>query len=36
LENILEKVWWCRCSKTESWSWTICCPMSCLNKRRHA
>jgi hypothetical protein len=29
LENMLEKVWWCRCFEMGSWSWTICCQMSC-------
>ncbi len=36
LENMLERVWWSICSKIESWSWTICCSMSCSNGRRHA
>jgi hypothetical protein len=36
LENMLEKVWCCKHSKMESWNWTICCPMSCSNGRRHA
>jgi len=31
---MLEKVWWCKCSKMESWSWTICCSMSCSNGGR--
>jgi hypothetical protein len=35
-KNMLERVWWCRHSKMESWSWTICCPMSYSNGRRHA
>jgi hypothetical protein len=36
LKNMLKKVWWCKCSKMESWSWTICCLMNCSNGRRHA
>jgi hypothetical protein len=36
LENMLERVWWCKRSKMESWSWTICCSMNCLNGGRHA
>jgi hypothetical protein len=32
---MLIKVWWCRRSKMESWSWTIYCPMSCF-KKKHA
>jgi L,D-peptidoglycan transpeptidase YkuD (ErfK/YbiS/YcfS/YnhG family) len=36
LQNMLERVWWCRCSKMESWNRTICCPMSCSNERKHA
>ncbi len=36
LNVLLEKVWWCKCFKMESWSWTICCPMSCSNGRKHA
>jgi len=35
LENMLERVWWCKCSKMEFWSRPICCPMNCSNKRRH-
>jgi hypothetical protein len=33
---MLKRVWWCRRSKMESWRWTICCPMSCSNGRKHA
>jgi len=36
LENMLKKVRWCRRSKMESWNWIICCPMSCLNEKKHA
>jgi hypothetical protein len=36
LESMLEKVWWWRHSEMESWSWTICCLMSCSNGGRHA
>ncbi len=35
LESMLERVWWCRRSKMESWKWTICCPMHCSNGRKH-
>jgi hypothetical protein len=35
LESMLEKVWWCRCSEMDSWSWTICCLMSCSYERKH-
>jgi hypothetical protein len=35
LKNKLERVWWCRHFEMESWNWTICCPMSCSNGRRH-
>jgi hypothetical protein len=35
LENILERVWWCKCSEMEFWSWTICCPMNCSNGGKH-
>jgi hypothetical protein len=35
-KNMLENVWWCRHSKIESWSWTICCLMNCSNKGRYA
>jgi hypothetical protein len=34
-KNMLEKVWWCKCSKMESWNWTICCPMNCSKGKRH-
>ncbi len=34
-ESMLKRVWWCRCFKTKSWSWTICCLMSCSNGRRN-
>jgi hypothetical protein len=33
---MLERVWWCRCSKMESWNWTICCSISCSNGGKHA
>jgi hypothetical protein len=36
LENMLEKVWWCKPSDMESWNWTICCLMSCSNGGKHA
>jgi hypothetical protein len=36
LENMLKMVWWCKCFKMDSWSWTICCPMSCSNGGKHA
>jgi len=36
LESMFEKVWWCKHSEMEYWSWTICCSMSCSNERRHA
>jgi hypothetical protein len=29
--SMLERVWWCRCSKMEFWSLTICCPMNYSN-----
>jgi len=32
-KNMLERVWWCKHSEMESWNWTICWLMSCLNKR---
>jgi hypothetical protein len=35
LDDVLKKVWWCRHSKMESWSWIVCCPMNCSNKRKH-
>jgi hypothetical protein len=35
LENMSQKVWWCRCFKMESWSWTICCPMNYSSGGRH-
>jgi hypothetical protein len=35
LQNMLEKVWWCRRFEMESWSWTICCLMSCSSGGRH-
>jgi hypothetical protein len=34
-KNMLKRIWWCKCSKMESWKWTICCPMSCLKKGKH-
>jgi hypothetical protein len=34
-KNMLEKVRWCKHSEMESWSWTICWPMNCSNRRRH-
>jgi len=36
LESMLERVWWCKRSKMESWSWTICCPMNCSNGGKNA
>jgi hypothetical protein len=36
LKSMLEKVWQCKRSKMESWSWIICCPRSCSNGGRHA
>jgi hypothetical protein len=36
LESMLERVWWCKHSKMESWSWTICYLISCSNGRRYA
>jgi len=35
LESMLEKVWWCKCSKMESWNRTIYYSMNFLNERRH-
>jgi len=35
-KKMLERVWWCKRSKMESWSWTICCLMNCSNGKRHA
>jgi hypothetical protein len=35
-ENILERVSLCRHFEMESWSWTICCPMSCSNEEKDA
>jgi len=34
--NMLERLWWCRCSEMESWSQTICYLLSCSNKGKHA
>jgi hypothetical protein len=31
---MLERVWWCKCSKMESWNQTICCSMNCSNGGR--
>ncbi len=36
LKSMLERVWWCRHFKMESWSWTIYCLMTCSNGNRHA
>jgi hypothetical protein len=36
LKSMLKKVWWCKQSKMECWSWTICCMMNCTNGGRHA
>jgi len=36
LENMLERVWWWKCFKMESWSWTNCCLMNCSNGKKHA
>jgi hypothetical protein len=36
LENMLKRVWWCKHSEMEFWNWTICCPMSCWNEKKHA
>jgi hypothetical protein len=33
LKSMLERLWWCKHFKMESWSWTICCPMNCSNAR---
>jgi hypothetical protein len=35
LKNMLERVWWCKCSEIESWNWTICCLMNCSNGGTH-
>jgi hypothetical protein len=35
LENMLKRVWWCKRFEKEFWNWTICCSMSCSNRRRH-
>jgi hypothetical protein len=29
-KNMLEKVWWCKYFKMESWTWTICYWINCL------
>ncbi len=34
-ENMLKRVWWCKCSKMESWRWTICYLMNCLKGKRN-
>jgi hypothetical protein len=34
-ESMLDRVWWCRRSKMESWSWIGCFPMSCSNGGKH-
>ncbi len=34
-KNMLERVWWCRCFKMESWNQTIWCPMNYSKRRRH-
>ncbi len=36
LNNMLENVWWWKCFKIESWSWTICYLMNCSKKGKHA
>ncbi len=36
LKNMLNNIWWCKCSKIESWNQTICCWMSCSNGGKHA
>jgi hypothetical protein len=36
LKNMLKQIWWCRCSKMESWSSPIYCLMNCSNGGRHA
>jgi hypothetical protein len=36
LKNMLERVWWCKCSEMESWSQTICCQMHYSNRGKHA
>jgi hypothetical protein len=33
-KSMLKKVW-CKCSKMESWRWTIWCPTSCSKGRSH-
>jgi hypothetical protein len=35
-KSMLKKVWWCKWSKIESWSWTFCCLMNYSNGGRHA
>jgi hypothetical protein len=35
-KNMSERVWWCKHSEMESWSWTVCCLMSCPNGGCHA
>jgi len=35
-KSMLKRVWWCKRSKMESWSQTICCLMRCSKGRRHA
>jgi len=35
LDNMLEKVWWYKRFKIESWNWTICCLMSCSKGGKH-
>jgi hypothetical protein len=34
-KNMLENIWWCKCSKMEIWRWTICCLMNCSKGKKH-
>jgi hypothetical protein len=27
---MLKRVWWCKCSKMDSWNWTVYFPMNCF------
>jgi hypothetical protein len=35
-KNMLERVWWCKHFEMESWNRTICWPMNCSKRGRHA
>ncbi len=32
-KSTIKKVWWCKCFKMKFWSWYICWPIGCSNKK---